>query len=83
MSMAVQTPDGQGKAPEVPTNKVKSLTYTGGGSMSNHSPANAGGKSGGGGGSKKEKKKLSDELDRYHEVKESLSDITRKMDALS
>lgn len=83
MSMAVQTPDGQGKAPEVPTNKVKSLTYTGGGSMSNHSSANAGGKSGGGGGSKKEKKKLSDELDRYHEVKESLSDITRKMDALS
>ena len=83
MSMAVKTPDGKGKAPEVPTNKVKSLTYTGGGSMSNHSPANAGGKSGGGGGSKKEKKKLSDELDRYHEVKESLSDITRKMDALS
>lgn len=83
MSMSVQTADGKGEAPQVPTNKVKSLTYTGGGSMSNYSSVNAGGNKSSGGGNKKEKKNLSDELDRYHEVKETLSDITRKMDALS
>lgn len=72
------------------TPKIKSFTKTATGAMNNYSSSNtggppAGGKKGGGGSKAKtkEKKKLGDELERYHEIKASIEDLTSALSDLS
>ena len=57
--------------PRVPSGKVSSFTYTGGGSMNNFSSLNPGDGDSGGSSSKGKdsKKKKTDVVDRYKEVK--------------
>lgn len=67
--------------------KKPTITYTGNGTVS--SSAKQGSKGGGGGGgkskekSKKDEKKISDEVDRYHEIKEVLQDISTELNRAS
>lgn len=82
-----------GKVPQVPGPKIKSLTYTGGGGAAKASSVNNGGGSkGGGGGSgskknnfkKKEKPKESEPLEkRYANIESSINKNTRALERLS
>ena len=56
---------------------IKSLTRKSSGSMNNFSSSNKGG-----GSSKTKPKQASDEIDRYHEIKEVIEDLNREMDRL-
>lgn len=60
---------------------IANATFTGKGSTGNLSPSSSSG--GGGGGSKKDKKKASDEIDRYHVVKQQLDRLSSEYDQLS
>lgn len=60
---------------------IANATFTGKGSTGNLSPSSSGG--GGGGGSKKDKKKASDEIERYHVVKQQLDRLSSEYDQLS
>jgi hypothetical protein len=79
-SLAMGTADGQ--MPQVPSTKIESVTYNGGGSLNNFSSTNSGGKKpGGGGGAKKSsKKKKEDEIERYHVINKEMDAINRKME---
>ena len=72
---------------EVPVINSKGTTFTGGGGSINKSTkkkGNGGGGGGGGGGSKKkDPKKASDEIERYHEIKEVISDLERQYDRIN
>lgn len=59
---------------------IANATFTGKGSTGNLSPSSS---SGGGGGSKKDKKKASDEIERYHVVKQQLDRLSSEYDQLS
>ena len=76
VSMGMQT--GDGKEYQIPSTQIESLTYTGGGSMSNSSSVNAGGKK-----SSSKKSKRKNEIDRYHEISETLDDLNRQYDQIS
>lgn len=58
---------------------IANATFTGKGSTGNLSPSS----SSGGGGSKKDKKKASDEIERYHVVKQQLDRLSSEYDQLS
>lgn len=61
---------------------IANATFTGMGSAKGlSSPSSSGG--GGGGGSKKDKKKASDEIERYHVVKQQLDRLSSEYDQLS
>lgn len=61
---------------------IANATFTGKGSAGSlSSPSSSGG--GGGGGSKKDKKKASDEIERYHVVKQQLDRLSSEYDQLS
>lgn len=59
---------------------IANATFTGKGSTGNLSSSSSGG---GGGGSKKDKKKASDEIERYHVVKQQLNRLSSEYDQLS
>lgn len=80
VSMGVET--GDGKEYQIPSNQVESLTYTGGGSMSNFSSTNKGGDKKGGSGSKKDKKTSRDK-ERYYEINQALDTMAQKLDRLA
>ena len=79
-SMATKTLDGKGV--QVPSPKVKKLTYTGGGSFNNFSSSNPGGKKPSGSGSEKktvDRPKRNDMVDRYREIDDALNDLQETM----
>jgi hypothetical protein len=77
----MQTVTVNGKETQVP--KIKTLKRTASPSMNNSSSSNKGGKTSGGGGGGSKKKDANKEKERYHDIKNSLDQLSKSYDAIS